>query len=132
MGYVRVAASVGVATAVLGVAAPAGAQERLHFEELGDEQLARTTLQREGDAVEPWRAQTFVAGGGAMRLDGASGDGPTVAAGVGLGAWASSTRFLQFYSEAMAPDANALGAGLTLRNVEGSIARASTSRVASD
>jgi hypothetical protein len=114
-------AAVAIAGVWVGVFLPSRvfAQERLHLEDLGDEQLASTTLQREGAPTEPLRAHLMLSGGGDARLGAASGSAATLATGLGFGAWASPTEFLQFYSEAIVPDASSLPGGTTWRDVEG-------------
>jgi hypothetical protein len=112
---------VAIAVVWVGAILPSGAsaQERLHLEDLGDEQLASTTLQREGAPTEPLRAHLMLAAGGDARLGALSGNAATLATGLGLGVWASPTRFLQFYSEATLPDASSPPESMTWRDIEG-------------
>jgi hypothetical protein len=107
------------AVAVAAQPVRASAQERLHFQELSDERMDDSTLQRL-DPVEPWRFQAFGTLGGDARVGAVTGAVPTVAAGAGLGVWVDPTHFLQLRSEAVVPDAGTLGGGsFGWRDVEG-------------
>ena len=113
------AAAIAVACAGVLSASAAFGQERLHLEDLGDEQLTSTTLQKEGAPTEPLRAHLMLAAGGDLRLGAVSGNAATVATGLGFGAWESPTRFLQLYSEAYVPDASFPQGSATWRDAEG-------------